>query len=206
VVAPGVADVLVDLVGDHEQVALAGDAREDLELAAIEHLPARVRRRADDDRARVRPQRRAERALDERERRRLEREELGLETGEDRRVQVVAVVRLEEQDAVAGIEERVHGAGERAGRADGHHDVGRGIGPEAVLALELRRDRLPQPDVAFGERVRALVLADRGDRALADERRRRQVADPLPEVDAAHALAFARHAPDVGLHEPLEAA
>ena len=33
-----------------------------------------------------------------------------------------------------------------------------------------------------------------------------QVADPLPQVDAVHALAFARHAADVRLHESLEPA
>src|SRR5205807_1860373 len=44
------------------------------------------------------------------------------------------------------------------------------------------------------------------DGAVAHERRRRQIADALAEIDSAHAFAFARHAPDVGLDESLEPA
>ncbi len=49
------------------------------------------------------------------------------------------------------------------------------------------------------------VLADGGDRPVADERVGRQVADALPQVDAADALALAGHSPDFGLREAFDA-
>ena len=48
-----VEDVLVDLVGDREDVVLAGTGRDDLELGAREDLARRVVRRVDDDGARA---------------------------------------------------------------------------------------------------------------------------------------------------------
>ena len=46
--------------------------------------------------------------------RQIERHELRLDARDQRGVEVIAVVGLEEEDAVAGIEERHEGGGERA--------------------------------------------------------------------------------------------
>ena len=179
-------------------------ARQRLELVGAEHLAARIRRRADYDGARSRSDRRFQRVLAQRELRRPERGELGSESGHHGGVQVVAVVRLEEEDPVAGIEQRVDGGRICAAGPDSDADLFGRIGLEAVVARELARDAVAQLARAFGERVGAAVLPDGGDRAVADQRWGGQVADALAEVDPADALALARHAADLRLRQALQ--
>ena len=50
-------EVLVDLVGENEQVMALGAVGDELELRASEHLSRRVPRRVDDDRTGVRSDR-----------------------------------------------------------------------------------------------------------------------------------------------------
>src|SRR5207248_8827456 len=161
---------------------------------------------ADDDRARLRVDVALELLFAEGEQRRLQGQVSRLEARDQGGVQMVAVVRLEEEKPVAGIEERIDGRGEGAARAHRHADLRRRIRAEAVVALELARDRLAQLRRTLGERVGAAPFADGGDGAVADERRRGEIADPLAEIDAAHPFALAGHAADVGLDEALEPA
>jgi hypothetical protein len=112
---------------------------------------------------------------------------------------VVPVVRLEKDDPVTRVEERHQGRGERPGRADRHDDVGLGVGSNAIFARDLVGDGAAERRRSLGKRVRAPIFADGGDRAVADERVRRQIADALPQVDPPDPLALARHSADLGL-------
>ena len=199
-------EVLVDLVGDDQEIVLHAQCEPMFELGAREHLAARVAGGADDDRRAccgVIAFRR--RCSIERERRQIERGKLRHDAREERGVEVVAVVGLEEDHPVAGIEQRHQCGGERTRGSHGDHDVGLGIGADAVLAGKLVGDDTSSAWSFPRGRVGAAVLADGGDGAVADEGQGGEIADALAQVDAADALAFAGHAADFGLDEVLDA-
>src|SRR4051812_14536690 len=93
-----------------------------------------------------------------------------LDTSEEGGGGVIAVVRLEEQKAVARIEQRRERGRECPGGAEGDHDLRGGIALDAVLAFELLGDRLPELARPLGERIGAAVLANGGNGPLAYER------------------------------------
>ena len=168
-------------------------------------MPLGVRRRAQDQGPRVVAQRGAHRFLGDLKLRRRERQVLRFEAGDDGRVEVVAVVGLHQQNAVAGVQQRVDGRRERPAGADRHDNLSFGIGLNLVVARKLARDRLAELGHAFGVRVRRGTLVDGALRCFDDRRWQRRVAEALAEVDAADPVALAGHAADVRLHQVAEA-
>jgi hypothetical protein len=119
-------------------------------------------------------------------------------------VEVVAVVRLEEDHFVARIERGHGGRGEAAGRTDGHDHFRHRIDFHAVEVRHLGGDALAKKIESFEFRVRGARSFDRFARAFDELRNGRKVADALAEIDSPDAFAFARHAADVRLHEAFE--
>jgi len=128
-----------------------------------------------------------------------------MEAQDGESVEVIAVVRLEENDLVSGVE-RGHRRGEKsAARPHGDHDLLRRIDAEAVVVLDFSGDAFAQEIDSFEFRVGGFVRRDGVARPLDQLRDRGKIADSLAEVDAADALAIARHAADLGLHQASQA-
>ena len=135
----------------------------------------------------------------------MQRYEPGDESEDGESVEVVAVVRLEQNHLIACVQ-RGHRRGEKAAAgADGDDDLLRRIGLQTVVALQFSGDALAQNVDAFEFRVGRLVRGDGIACAFHQLGDRRQIANALAEVDAADAVALPRHAADVGLHEATEA-
>ncbi len=199
-----VDDVLVDLVGDREQVVLDAERGDRLELGAREDLPRRVVRAVEDDRARPRGHGPGETVGVEGEGGRLEGDEDGLGAGDDAAGPVVLVERLEDDHLIPGVQDRQERREHRLGRAaaDGH--VPLGIDLHAVALRVFVGDGAAEPRRAPRDRVLMEVAVDRSVCRRDQLRGRREVRHALREVDAAHLAHDPRHLADDGLREPLD--
>ena len=134
-------EVLVDLVGDDDQVALDRHVGDEVELLAVEHLAGRVVRRVEQDQPGGRRDRRAQLVgVEPVPARRVgaQQHRHGPRPGQ-RDARLVAVVhRLEHDDLVADVEHAEQGAGERLGRAGRDEHLGVGVVLEAVEAALVR--------------------------------------------------------------------
>ena len=203
--APVVDDVFVDLVREHPCAELTAERDNFLELFAREHFSRRIGWRADDDRFRFRRERRAQLIEIDRPVGRMQRHESRHEAEDGERVEVIAVVRLEKDDLIAGVQRGHRRVEKGAARADCHHDLFRRIGFQSVVVLEFFRDPFAQKIDAFEFRIRRFVRGDRIACAFHELGNRGQIANALAEVDAADGVAFARHTADVRLHEATQA-
>ena len=158
-----------------------------LELGAGVDLAGRVVRRVDDDRPGPRPERRAQLVGVDRPVRLVERHVARDGAGEDRVGAVVLVVRLEDDDLVARVEQPEHGGHHRLGRAAGDGDLGLGIdrAPAGELAGGRGRDRVAQRLAAPGDRVLVDVVADGGRGGVLELGRAREVGEALGQADRA---------------------
>ena len=97
---------------------------------------------------------------------------------------MILVVGLEEDDLVAGIEQRQAGTmkGTGGSRADSH--VRFGISHDAVILPKLLGDRLPQFRQSIESRVHILPALQRLCRGSKYHRWNRRVANPLCHVEA----------------------
>ena len=116
VLEPVEHEVLVDLVGDRDQVVLDHEVRDPLQLLAGEHPPGRVVRRVDDDHPRLR---RHDEVL-ERELRRVQRDRHEPRAGHRRGRGIRVVVRIEREHVVARLAQPEDGGGDRLRRAHRH--------------------------------------------------------------------------------------
>jgi hypothetical protein len=89
-----VDDVLVDVVGQRDQVVLAAEVGDQLELVPAEDLAGRVVRRVDDDRPRPRRDRRAELVRIDRPVRLVQCDVAGNGARQDRIGPIILVVRV----------------------------------------------------------------------------------------------------------------
>ena len=199
-----VDDVLVDLVGDRQQVVLAAERGDRLELGAREHLPGRVVRAVEDDGTGPPRHRTLEPVRVEREVGRLQRHEHRLGAGDDAARAVVLVEGLEDDDLVGRVEHgqqrRQHGLGGAA--AD--RDVKVGVDLHPVELAVLGGDRPPQARRAPGDRVLMEVAVDRAVRRLDQLWRRREVGHALGQVHASELVDDAGHLADDRLGEALD--
>lgn len=121
---------------------------------------------------------------------------------------MVLVVRLEENDFVAGIEECGTGTVKGAGcsGADGHFRFR--IGSNAVIAGQFVRDGLPQFRYAVEAGVDIVPIPDGLLRSLENNRRNRCIADSLCHIETLHARASLCHRPNFRLgkirHPPAD--
>ncbi len=136
--APVEHEVLVHLVGDHDEVVLDRDVGDHGQLVGIEDLAGRVVRRVEHDQLRARRHGAAQRVGIEAEAPgAVGREEHGRRTrtsqGDER--QVAVVHRLEHDDVVAWGEHAEQGAGDRLGGTGGDEHLGVGIDAQPVEAV-----------------------------------------------------------------------
>ena len=176
--------VLVHLVGDHQQVVLAGQGGDPGELGPGEHRPGRVVRRVQQQQPGARgdggPQ----------------RLQVGAEPGGPQRDRdpggarhghaggVGVVVGLERDGLVARLQERDQRGGDRLGGARGDQDLTVRVDVQAVEALLVGGDRVPQLGNA---RARGVLVAppfqDRRRGRGGDLGRAVGVREALAEVD-----------------------
>ena len=187
-----VGQVLVDLVGDHDQVVAPGDLRDGRELRRVEHAPGRVVRAVEQDEAGAVGDRFGEVAGFE--------AIVGCAQGHrasytarelDHRA-VAVVVRLAHDDLVARVDQAEHRCGDGLGGTGGDHHVFRGE-VEAVVTLLVADDRLDE----LGRPVAGWVLVATGlhgvVRRVHDRRRPAQVREALAEIDRPGAGGEGRH-------------
>ena len=122
-VLAGIDDVLVDVIGEGDDVVGVAEPGDHLELGAREDLAGRVVRRVDDDPPRSRREGVAELVGIDPPVRLVERDVARHGAGEDRIGPVVLVVRLEDDDLVAGVQDRHHRRDHPLGRAAGDGDL-----------------------------------------------------------------------------------
>ncbi len=132
---------------------------------------------------------------------RIERDQYWLAMLPYQRGVVISVVRLEENDFVAGIEQSAAGCIESAGSAGGDQDLGIGIGDDAVLPLQLAGDRVAQASDAVEPGVLIEAGFDGSFRRVPHDFRNFGVAYPLRQIDAANFVALHRHGANGRLHD-----
>ena len=196
-----VEEVLVDLVGDDEEVVLDGKGGDGFEFLAGEDFAAGIGRGINDEAAGAGRDGGAEAGNVERPVRRFERDGDGLDAESAQGVEVIAVKRLEEDDLVAGIEEGEAGGVEGSGGSGGDEDFALGIGGDAVVVGELGGDGLAERSDAVEAGIDVVAFGHGGSGAVEDRRGDFSVADALGEVDAAEAVAFDGHGANFRLDE-----
>ena len=208
VAVPVEHQMLVDLVGDHQQVGVHSELGQRVEFVVGGHHAGRVVRRIDDQRLGLgcdRPpqpvdvDREAAPVLDQRH-----RTPLAAGHRDDGGVRVVE--RLDQQHLGARFDEPEDRRGDGLGGADGDQHLGVGVVLGAEVAFALRGDRLAQRRDAKAGRVLVDAL---GDGVLGDlEHRGRPVlvGEALAEVHRADAGGQRRHLGEdrdrVGLESP----
>ncbi len=197
-----VDDVLVDLVGDGDDVPLAAERGHGLEVLAREDRAGRVVRIAQDDRLGPVVERGGQLAEVEPPVRRPERHEPRLGAGEDAVGPVVLVERLGQDHLVAGIDQREQRHQHRLGAAAGDGDLGLGVHPQAQVPVGVLGDRPAELVRAPGDCVLVDVGLDRAAGRCLDLRGGREVRHPLRQVHRAVSAGLDRHAPDHALGEP----
>ena len=196
-----VKEVFVDFVGDDQQVMLGDEGGELLELGAGEDFAAGVGGRVEDQGAGSRGDGIAQAVkvhgpigFGERDDDRLDA--LCLE-GAD----MVPVDGFEEQDFIAGIEEREASGVESAGGAGGDEDFLLGIGLNAVVVARLVGHGVAERGDAVQTGVGIVPVMNGGYGAFEDRSWEFGVADALGEIDASKAVAFDGHGADFRLDD-----
>ena len=143
----GEHEVLVDLVGDDDQVVVDGQLGDLRQLAGVEHLAGRVVRRVEQDQPGARPDGGAQLGRVEAVAAvglRAQQDGHGARPGQGDARLVAVVHRLEHDDLVAVVEHPEQRPGERLGGAGGDQHLGVGIVVQPVEALLVAGDRLAQ--------------------------------------------------------------
>ena len=195
-----VEEVLVNLIGEEEEVVLAAGGGDCFDLRQGEDLAAGVGGGVEQDGAGARGDGGLERVGVEVPVRLGQRHQDGLDAHGFEGGGVVAVKRLEQEHFVAGIEQGHAGGVESAGGSAGHQDFGFRIVAEAVVALLFFRDGVAQAGDAIEARIDVVAGADGGVGFGLDDCGDGSVADSLGQVDAADAVAFGGHGADFRLH------
>ena len=197
-----VQDVLVDLVGEHDDAPRLTEARDHRQLLVGEHLPGRVVRRVDHDPSRALVERGRELLLVERPVRSMQRHRPGDGARDDRVGTVVLVERLEDHDLVARVEDTEHRRDHPLGRAARDRDVATGLDPGHPVSLSVvPRERVAESLGSPRDRVLVDIGGDRVAGGLLDLLGRREVGESLRKVDRVVLHRKARHLTDHGLRE-----
>ena len=184
----GEHQMLVDLVGHHQNIVLLGDLGDELQFVAGEHLAGRVVRRVEQDQFGAVGDRRTELVAVEAvapvalvigsQQHRLQHA-----AGEGDAGLVAVVHRLEQNDLVATVEHPEQCPSEGLGCAGGDEHLRVGVVVEPVEALLMLRDRLPQ----HGHTRAGWILIDAGpdrlDGGVEDLDRTIGIGETLTQVD-----------------------
>ena len=185
--------VLVDLVADHDDRRVPDDRRELVEIGSGQHAGAGVVRRVEQDEPRSRRDRGADRVPVDPVIRERQRQRHRGGAGELHRRHVAVVRRLEDDDLVAGMRERLDGREDRLRRAGRHGDLVDRVVAAPVQPQDLGRDRLAQRRHARHRRILVVPGAHRRGDEVDQRRVDRIVGKALAEVDGAVLLGERRH-------------
>src|SRR5262249_16684292 len=116
---------------------------------------------------------------------------------------MIAVVQLEQDHLVAGIQESEAGTVKAAGGTGADDDLRLRVVPQVVVASQLVRDGSSQLDQTFQPSVGIDAAFNGFLRGASDRERNLGIADALGEVDAADAFALHRHDADFGLRDDV---
>ncbi len=195
-----VDEVLVDFVGEEEEVVRAADGGDGFDFGERENLSAGIGGGVEQDGAGARGDGRVEGVGVEGPVWFGEGDEDGLDAHGFESGDVVAVEGLEEQDFVVRIEQGHGGGVESAGGAAGDEDFSLGVVGEAVVFFLLRSDGVAEAGDAVEAGVDVVSRMNGGEGFGFDGRRHGGVADSLGEIDAADAIALGGHGADFRLH------
>ena len=175
--------VLVDLVGDHDEVVLDRHVGHRLQLLPAEHRPGRVVRAVEQHEPGARRHRGPQRVDVEPEVGRPQRHRPAYAARHLDHRDVRVVVGLQHDHLVARVDQPEQRRCDPLGAAGGHHHLAVRVELEAVVALLVPRDRLPQLGSA-GPRCVLVGAVLQGPHRRRDHLRRPVlVGEPLPEVD-----------------------
>ncbi len=191
--APVVDEVLVDLVGDGEEIPLDADPGDGLELLAAEDPAGRVVRGVEQDQPGLRGDGGGQGVGVEGEVGGPQGDDPPLRAGHGDRGGVGVVVGLHHDDLVARLAQPEDRSGDGLGRSHGDDDLGVGVVDEAVAAELVLGHRLAEDGQARAGRVLVLPAPDGGHRRLGDLRRPVDVGEALAEVDRPGAGGQERH-------------
>ena len=178
--------VLVHLVGDHDEIVLDRDPGDRVEFVPGEHLAGRVVRGVEQDHLGPRGHRSDQLVGIEDVPPVVTRsEQHGHRTRPgERDARLVAVVhRLEDHDFVTGVEHPQQRSGQRLGRTSGDHDLARRIEVDAVPLRLVPGDGLAQQGHPRPRRILVDARTDGRDRGVEHLGRAVGVGEALAEVD-----------------------
>ena len=191
-----VADVLVDLVGDRDDVVLAAEPRDRFELGPGEHTACRIVRCVDDDGLRARAERAGELVRVEFEGGRPKRHE-DRRRARDRGVRpVVLVERLEHDHLVARVADSEERGDHRLRRSAGHCQHRLWVDPHRIELAVRARERVAKALRTPRDRVLVDVRVDGSFCGVLHLRRRGKVREALRQVDPAVHRGEPRHLAD----------
>ena len=185
--------VLPDLVADRDRIELLAEPRQQFEvLARIDHRGG-IERIVEEDGLGLVVEDASQRLLRQPPMRRFEahqtRDAAGL--ADDREIGIVD--RLEHDHLVAGLDHGQNGRCQRLGAARRHHHLGHRIEREAVPALVMGRNRLPQFRNAHHRRVLVVAVHHRVRGGAANVLRPGIVRETLAEIDRVVVARELRH-------------
>ena len=178
-----VNNVLVNFIGDGEGVPAHAEVADEFQLLAREYFSRGIVRRVDDDGFGLGAERAREFVAVEIPVRRLKLHEARRGAGENRVGTVIFVVRLEDHDFVAGIDDSHHRRHHGFGRAAGDGDFAFGIDAHALRALEFPGDGVAQFFRAPGDGVLIDVVGDGLAGGFLHFRGRGKIRESLRHVD-----------------------
>ena len=185
--------MLPDFVADGDRVMLDASAGEHFEQLATVDDAGRIERIVEQDDARAVGKGGGEIGLVEGPARRLQRDELRHAAGAANQRQISVVHRLEQHDLVAGLDQRHQRAGDRLGRARGHHHFALGVEFEPLVAPVVRGDRGAQFRQAEHRRILVPAVDDRLGRLRAHVGGAGIVGEALAEIDRVALARQPRH-------------
>ena len=197
-------EVLVDLVGDRDEVVLDAHACDRLELVGGEHLAGGVVRRVEEEQPRAVVDERRERVDVGLVRRWVQRHRSEARPGHRGHGGVAVVGRLEGEDLVARVAQGEHRRGDRLGGARRHEHLGGGVDVDRPEALLVGGDGDAQLHDPRPRRVLVHAGADGGDGGVGHLDRSVLVREPLPEVDRAGGDRQRRHLGEDRRAEPAQ--
>ncbi|CAB4884834.1 unannotated protein [freshwater metagenome] len=175
--------VLVDLVGDHDEIVLDGDVGDALQFAAGEHLAGGVVRRVEQDQLGARGDRCSYFVEVDAECRRMQCDGSYLPAGHRNTCLIDVEHRLERDDLVAGVQQGQQRTGQSFTGSCGDQHLGGSIEAQAVEALLVFDNGLAQAGDANGRWVLVLAAVDCCDRYIEHLTRAIGVGETLAEVD-----------------------